>query len=40
MATSTKFFYGANMLSRARLILLKQDHRKRWVQDLFTQEKH
>jgi heme exporter protein C len=40
MAISTKFFYGANMLSRARLILLKQDHRKRWVQDLLTQEKH
>jgi heme exporter protein C len=40
MATATKFFYGANLLSRARLILLKQDHRKRWVQDLFAQEKH
>jgi heme exporter protein C len=40
MAISTKFFYGANLLSRARLILLKQDHRKRWVQDLLTQEKH
>ena len=38
MATTMKFFYGANLLSRARLLLLKQDHRKRWVQDLFTEE--
>jgi len=38
MAISTKFYYGANMLSRARLILLKQDHRKRWVQDLLSKE--
>ena len=36
MATSTKFFYGANLLSRARLLLIKQDHRKRWVQDLLS----
>jgi hypothetical protein len=35
-----KFFYGANLLSRARLTLLKQDHRKRWVQDLLTEEAH
>lgn len=39
MAISTKFYYGANMLSRARLILVKQDHRKRWVQELFSKEK-
>ncbi len=38
MATATKFYYGANLLSRARLILLKQDHRKRWVQELFSKE--
>jgi heme exporter protein C len=38
MATATKFFYGANLLSRARLILLKQDHRKRWVQDVLSKE--
>jgi len=36
MATTMKFFYGANLLSRARLTLLKQDHRKRWVQDLLS----
>jgi heme exporter protein C len=38
MATTMKFFYGANLLSRARLLLLKQDHRKRWVQDLLSEE--
>ena len=40
MAISTKFYYGANLLSRARLILVKQDHRKRWVQDLLEEERH
>jgi heme exporter protein C len=39
MAVSTKFFYGANLLSRARLTLVKQDHRKRWVQDLLSKER-
>ena len=38
MATATKFYYGANLLTRARLTLLKQDHRKRWVQDLLSEE--
>jgi heme exporter protein C len=38
MATTMKFYYGANLLSRARLTLLKQDHRKRWVQDLVSGE--
>jgi heme exporter protein C len=38
MAIAFKFYYGANLLSRARLQLLKQDHRKRWVQDLLTKE--
>jgi heme exporter protein C len=38
MAIAFKFYYGANLLSRARLRLLKQDHRKRWVQDLLTKE--
>ena len=33
MALATQFFYGANLLSRARLRLLQQDQRKRWVQD-------
>jgi len=40
MATATKFYYGANLLSRARLILLRQDRRKRWVQDLLAKENH
>jgi len=38
MAFAFKFYYGANLLSRARLRLLKQDHRKRWVQELFAEE--
>jgi heme exporter protein C len=37
MAIAFKFYYGANLLSRARVRLLKQDHRKRWVQDLLTE---
>ena len=40
MATATKFYYGANLLSRARLILLQQDNRKRWVQDLLSKEEY
>jgi len=39
MAIAFKFYYGANLLSRARVRLLKQDHRKRWVQDLLMEEK-
>jgi len=38
MAIAFKLYYGANLLSRARLKLLKQDHRKRWVQDLLVKE--
>jgi heme exporter protein C len=38
MAIAFKLYYGANLLSRARLRLLKQDHRKRWVKDLLTEE--
>ncbi|MBT8070929.1 MAG: heme ABC transporter permease [Gammaproteobacteria bacterium] len=38
MAVAFKLYYGANLLSRARLRLLTQDHRKRWVQDLLTKE--
>jgi len=38
MAIAFKLYYGANLLSRARLRLLKQDHRKRWVQDLLAKE--
>lgn len=38
MAIAFKFYYGANLLSRARVRLLKQDHRKRWVKDLLAEE--
>jgi len=38
MAIAAKFYYGANLLSRARLRLLKQDHRKRWVNELLDEE--
>jgi heme exporter protein C len=38
MAVAFKFYYGANLFSRARLRLLKQDHRKRWVQELLAKE--
>ncbi|MGA9573473.1 MAG: heme ABC transporter permease [Lysobacterales bacterium] len=38
MAIAFKFYYGANLLSRARVRLLKQDHRKRWVQDMLAEE--
>jgi len=33
MAVATKFFYAANVLTRARVVLLEQDVRKAWVQD-------
>ena len=38
MAFAFKFYYGANLLSRARLRLLKQDHRKRWVDNMLAGE--
>ncbi len=38
MAIAAKFYYGANLLSRARLRLLKQDHRKRWVTELLDED--
>jgi heme exporter protein C len=31
MAIATKFFYAANLLTRARVRLLEQDRRKNWV---------
>lgn len=40
MAVAFKFYYGASLLSRARLRLLEQDNRKRWVQDLLAKENH
>jgi heme exporter protein C len=36
MAVATKFFYGANLLTRARVRLLEQDRNKRWVRDYLS----
>jgi len=33
MAVATKFFYAANVLTRARVMLLQQDLRKGWTRD-------
>ncbi len=33
MAFATKFFYAANLLTRARVMLLEQDLRKSWAQN-------
>mgnify|MGYP001413826872 CR=1 FL=1 len=38
MAVAFKFYYAANLLSRAKLLLLQQDQRKRWVQELLAKE--
>jgi len=38
MAGAFKFYYGANLLGRARLRLLQQDRRKRWVEELLADE--
>jgi heme exporter protein C len=37
MAVASKFYYGASLLGRARLRLLNQDHRKRWVRDMLAE---
>jgi heme exporter protein C len=37
MAFATKFFYAANLLTRARVTLLQQDLRKDWVRDIARQ---
>jgi hypothetical protein len=34
MAVASKFYYGANLLTRARVMLLQQDLRKGWVRHL------
>ncbi len=33
MVVATKFYYAANLLSRARVRLMQQDQRKRWVRE-------
>jgi len=39
MAIATKFYYGANLLTRARVKLLEQDMRKGWVKNLVKEQK-
>ena len=39
MALATKFFYGASLLTRARVRLLEQDWRKRWVLDALPDQR-
>jgi heme exporter protein C len=39
MAVATKFFYGANLLTRARVKLLEQDIRKGWVKKVVKEQK-
>jgi len=38
MAIATKFFYGANLLTRARVKLLEQDKRKAWVHEIMKEK--
>jgi len=33
MTVATKFYYAANLLTRARVMLLQQDLRKGWVRN-------
>lgn len=39
MAFAVKFFYAANLLTRARVRLLEQDQRKNWVKDLVRENR-
>ena len=39
MAFAVKFYYGANLLTRARVRLLEQDVRKNWVRDIVREQK-
>ena len=38
MAVATKFYYGANLLTRARVKLLEQDIRKAWVREVLKEK--
>jgi heme exporter protein C len=38
MAIATKFYYGANLLTRARVTLLEQDKRKGWVRKVLKEK--
>jgi len=37
MAVAVKFYYGANLLTRARVKLLEQDKRKGWVKNIIKE---
>jgi len=37
MALAVKFYYGANLLTRARVKLLEQDKRKGWVKNIIKE---
>jgi heme exporter protein C len=39
MAFAVKFYYAANLLTRARVRLLEQDVRKAWVRDIAREQK-
>jgi hypothetical protein len=39
MAFAVKFYYAANLLTRARVRLLEQDVRKGWVKDLVREQR-
>jgi hypothetical protein len=38
IAIATKFYYGANLLTRARVTLLEQDKRKGWVREILKEK--
>jgi len=38
MAVAAKFYYAANLLTRARVTLLEQDKRKGWVRELLREK--
>jgi heme exporter protein C len=39
MSVAVKFYYGANLLTRARVKLLEQDKRKSWVREIVKEKK-
>jgi heme exporter protein C len=39
MAVAVKFYYGANLLTRARVKLLEQDKRKGWVREVIKERR-
>jgi hypothetical protein len=38
IAIAAKFYYGANLLTRARVTLLEQDKRKGWVREILKEK--